>query len=203
MFRLRTRGVVVLATTLLTIQIASAQAVLNDASLRPLLRSAVSAAAGSPKIATDTLDKAVRAAFGDLETGPVLFTGADGYAALITPYVAVRQDLQDRVADFESIDDLTLPDFVSIMSHPQTVNHPDITRVVVTRDGKPVEPSSNTLTVQPFVTTQGASFKRHAGYVDYPLSAFKPGATVVITLVPASGKNVDLKLDAKALAKLK
>jgi hypothetical protein len=86
---------------------------------------------------------------------------------------------------------------------PMQLGAPDITRVVVERDGKPVPPRDHALKPMTFTNGSGDSAVIHAGDVKYSMSAFAPGATVSIRAVPSAGEPFTMTLDEGQLQTLR
>ena len=74
------------------------------------------------------------------------------------------------------------------------VDAPNIIRVLVERADKIVEPIASTLTPKEYTTRMGAKATLNTGTVSFPLSAFEPGAPVVVTVMPETGRNVVKRL---------
>jgi hypothetical protein len=152
------------------------------------------------------LDKAVlpNGLKGDVNTGNILIGGTNPLFMMATfPYASYRLRLVEAMRKRDPIDRVQVPDAVRIQVEPSRIDGPDIIKIIVERDGKTIEPLSNTLAPKELVTRLGAKVVLHSGVVTYPCSAFAEGATVTITAIPESGSNLTRTIPSKMLATLK
>jgi hypothetical protein len=91
---------------------------------------------------------------------------------------------------------------VVVLVLPTTIEAPDIEKVVLMRDGSIVSPVQSTLAPATLTTAMGASVVVHRGAITYPLSAFDPGASVVLTAIPATGHNIVATISQDDLQKI-
>lgn len=125
---------------------------------------------------------------------------AELVAAISSPYVMFRSSFRTALRKREPLDSLELLDYAVIEISPRQISSPDISRVIVERDGVEVEPVKGSLEPKELSTRLGAKTMLHVGQLGYPLSAFAPGANVVVTLIPETGRNRVVKLTARQLA---
>jgi hypothetical protein len=139
--------------------------------------------------AAKLLDSRLRHVWGDFAVEPF----AASFPPLVVvagPYAMYRLSLREAIRKMEPVDALTMTAVVTLSVEPSQRDSLDIEKIVVQRDGAIVAPVSNTLKPTTFANSFGATTVKHAGAVTFPLKAFAPGGTVVITAIPASGENV-------------
>jgi hypothetical protein len=86
---------------------------------------------------------------------------------------------------------------------PERIEAPDITRVGVARDGREIPPIVNRLRPMQFTNGSGDTASLHAGEVQFPMTAFAPGATVTVTVAPSTGNPFVLTLENSQLQQLR
>lgn len=150
------------------------------------------------------LDKRVRARWGDFESFPVsIVRRQDITIYLATPYMTYRRALIEHLRRQERLTEIPWVEWAVVSINPERIDAPDITRVIVRRDGTEVVPIKSLLRPMQFTNGSGDSASLHAGDVHYAMSAFAPGATVTISAAPASGEPFVLTLDDVQLRPLK
>jgi hypothetical protein len=102
----------------------------------------------------------------------------------------------------DPIDSIEVLPGVAITIAPNSIDAPDIVKVIVERDGKEVAPITNGIKPTTVETRLGAKATLHSGVAVYPCSAFDLGGRVRVTLIPESGNNVEHDLQASELALL-
>ena len=150
------------------------------------------------------LDKRVRARWGDFESFPLsIVRRQDLTISLAMPYMTYRRAVIAHLRMREALTDIPWIDAAVISVSPDRLEAPDISRLVVERDGKEVAPLRSLLRPMQFSNGSGDSASLHAGDVHYPLSAFAPGAGVRISAIPAAGEPFVFTLDDTDLRQLK
>jgi hypothetical protein len=106
----------------------------------------------------------------------------------------------------ESIDNPSWAGGVMVYVSPLSNESPNITEIVVEREGKVVEPLRKSLLPRVLQTQlggrQGQPREVHEGGVLYPIAAFDPGAQVVVTAVSDSGRKYSRTIFDRDLRKL-
>jgi hypothetical protein len=150
------------------------------------------------------LDRRFRARWGDFESFPVSIVRREDLSiTLSTPYMTYRRALADHLRMSDSLAGIKWIEGGVVTVSPGRIGAPDITRVVVERDGKPVPPLEILLRAMSFTNGSGETAVIHAGDVRFPMSAFAPGAAVTLTAVPQDGASFVFTLDATLLQTLK
>jgi hypothetical protein len=174
------------------------------ARVRALTREAEAEARGDKNEIVLALDRRFRSRWGDFESFPVsIVRREDLTITLSTPYMTYRRALADylRLGDSRAAVPWIAAGVVTVS--PGQIGAPDITRVVVERDGKAVPPLESLLKAMSFTNGSGETAVIHAGDVRFPMSAFAPGASVVLTAAPDTGASFVFTLDASLLQGLK
>src|SRR4029077_20144788 len=118
-------------------------------------------------------------------------------------YYTFRLGLLEALRKKEPLGEGVVPLGVSVVVSPSRIDAPDIEKILVDRDPRPVTPIASSLKPTELVTAMGARRMLHAGTVMFPCSAFAPGAFVVITAIPASGENLVKVMQPEELRTLK
>jgi len=177
---------------------------MTAAAVRALTKEAESAARGDKSEVVLGLDTRVRAKLGDFESFPVTIVRREDLSIILsTPFMTYRRALAEYLRMEDSLDRIPWIPTAVIAVSPSRLQAPDIVRVVVERNGQPVQPTENLLKPMAFTNGSGESATIHAGEVRFPMSAFAPGATVKITAVPAAGDSFTYELDDSQLGTLK
>lgn len=176
----------------------------TEGRVRALTREAQSEAKGDKTDTVLALDRRFRERFGDFESFPITIVKREDLSVVLsTPFMSYRRALAEYLRMNDPIAKIPWLPAAVINVGPMQLGAPDITRVVVERDGKPVPPSENLLKPMTFTNGNGDSARIHAGDIRFPMSAFAPGASVTISVVPSQGEAFTLKLDDSQLATLK
>jgi hypothetical protein len=178
---------------------------ITEATIRTMTTAAIAAGKGNPDKTIDALDKAVKARWGEVYKDPAfLIASPELSAALFSPYMGYRFALKNAVRKQETTDGLPFEeDIAEIRVSPTQMGAPDIIKIVVRRGDQIIEPLTNALFAREFKNRLGAAVMIHTGTVTYPMSAFAPGADVVMTLIPERGQNIVGTMTGKALLKFK
>jgi hypothetical protein len=138
----------------------------------------------------------------DLAGGVIV--GSDALTVVVAfPYEAYNFALTEQIRKREPIAAVKPDIGVRIVVAPKQIDAPDIEKIIVERDGRPMQPMLNQLTRTAMTTRMGAKAMIHAGSVLYACSAFAPGGDVTVTAVPASGDNFSKTFSSEWLAKRK
>jgi hypothetical protein len=138
------------------------------------------------------LDRAVGVDSTYLTThAPVLYSTDELAIIIHFPYPLYRFGLIEAIRKRDSIATVVMPTSVAISVSPSRIDAPDITKVIVERDGRAVAPLQSTLKPTAMSTRIGAKATLHAGILSYPCSAFDPDATMHVVAVPESGQNIE------------
>lgn len=129
-------------------------------------------------------------------------TNDDLYVLVAGPVTQFGQDVSVRVRKMDPISGALFPKGVVVDVDPQSIQSPNIEKVVLKRDGAIVEPIESTLAPRELVTRMGVKRMLGQGQVTFPISAFAPGAEVTLTLVPEVGQNIVKVFDVFELRKL-
>jgi hypothetical protein len=121
----------------------------------------------------------------------------------MSPYLNYRFGFSEALRKMEPLETVPFAPWMSVVVTPETINAPDVIKVVVTRNGQLVTPVSSTLSPREFRNNFGAATTLHAGYVAFPREAFAPGGLVVVTLIPESGQNMVTPLKVEWLDRFK
>jgi hypothetical protein len=177
---------------------------MSVARVRALTREAAAEARGDKNEIVLALDRRFRARWGDFESFPVsIVRREDLNITLSTPYMTYRRALAEYLRTGGPLADIPWIESGVVTVSPDRIGAPDITRVVVDRDGKAVPPLESLLKAMSFTNGSGETAVIHAGEVRFPMSAFAPGAAVTLTAVPHAGASFVFTLDASLLQTLK
>ena len=178
---------------------------LTEARVRAFLKAArAEADADDPGSIVLGLDKRVRERWGDFETFPIsILRREELNIILTTPYMGFRRGLADRLRFFQPIDNVPWVDAAVIAVDRLRTDPPDIVSVQVRRNGKEIPPLKNLLRPMTFVNGRGEQVVAHAGEVQFPMSAFAPGAGVTITATPQDGSPFVVTLEDAQLRMLR
>jgi hypothetical protein len=200
------RRVVVVLCVVLASAIVAAQRTepVTESRVRALTREAQSEAKGDKTDTVLALDRRFRERFGDFESFPITIVKREDLSVVLsTPFMSYRRALAEYLRMGDPIAKIPWIPTAVINVGPMQLGAPDITRVVVERDGKPVQPADNLLKPMTFTNGNGDSARIHAGDIRFPMTAFAPGAPVTISVVPSQGEPFVLRLDDSQLATLK
>ena len=172
--------------------------------VRALAREAEARARGDKTEIVLTLDERFRARFGDFESFPLTIVKREDLSIVLsTPFMTYRRTLAEYLRMGDPLARIPWIPSAVVNVGPMQLGAPDITRVVLERNGKPVPPSEDLLKPMTFTNGSGDSAVIHAGEVRFPMSAFAPGATVVVSAIPRAGDPFVLTLDESQLQTLK
>ena len=183
--------VVSLALTVLTTPLLAQRfEPMSPSAVRSMTREAASEARGDSELLVLGLDRRVRARWGSFESFPLRIVARDDLTlTLSTPFMNYRKALIEHLLMRQPLDRLPWIDSAIVSVAPERLDAPDVTEVVVTRDGSAIAPLSDTknpLRPMTFQNGQGQTSMLHAGDVHFPMKAFEPGAVVTISAVPRS-----------------
>jgi hypothetical protein len=177
---------------------------MTAARVRTLTREAQAEARGDKNEIVLALDRRFRARWGDFESFPVSIVRREDLSiTLSAPYMTYRRALADHLRMGDSVAGIPWIEAGVVTVSPGHIDAPDITHVIVERDGKAVPPLESLLKAMSFTNGSGESAVIHAGDVRFPMSAFAPGASVTLTAVPDAGASFVFTLDASLLQTLK
>jgi hypothetical protein len=177
---------------------------MTAARVRTLTREAQAEARGDKNEIVLALDRRFRARWGDFESFPVSIVRREDLSIILsTPYMTYRRALADHLRMGHSVAGIPWIEAGVVTVSPGHIDAPDITHVIVERDGKAVPPLESLLKAMSFTNGSGESAVIHAGDVRFPMSAFAPGASVTLTAVPDAGASFVFTLDASLLQTLK
>jgi hypothetical protein len=177
---------------------------MTAARVRTLTREAQAEARGDKNEIVLALDRRFRARWGDFESFPVSIVRREDLSiTLSAPYMTYRRALADHLRMGHSVAGIPWIEAGVVTVSPGHIDAPDITHVIVERDGKAVPPLESLLKAMSFTNGSGESAVIHAGDVRFPMSAFAPGASVTLTAVPDAGASFVFTLDASLLQTLK
>jgi hypothetical protein len=172
--------------------------------VRTLAREAEAEARGDKTEIVLALDSRFRARFGDFESFPITIVRREDLSIVLsTPFMTYRRTLAEYLRMGDPLAKIPWIGSAVVNVGPMQLGAPDITRVVVERNGKPVAPSDNLLKPMTFTNGSGDSAVIHAGDVRFPMSAFAPGATVIVSAIPATGEPFAVTLEDSQLQTLK
>ena len=177
---------------------------MTAALVRALTKEAEAEAKGDGNALVIGLDKRIRARWGDFESFPLSVTKREDISVTLTmPYMRYRLTLADHLRFGQPIANIEWTDAVVVSVGPERIEAPDITSIVVQRDGSSVAPVKNALTPMHFTNGTGESATLHAGEVHFPLSAFAASAVVTVSAIPQTGPPFVLTLGSEQLLSLK
>jgi len=177
---------------------------ITAARVRSLTRQAEAQSKGDGNALVLALDRRVRLTWGDFESYPVSIVKREDITITLTaPYMRYRQTLGDYLRIRRSIADIEWIDAAIVHVSPERLEAPDIKTVTVARNGTTVAPLRNALTPMNFIDGNGKSAAIHAGDVRFPVEAFAPGATVVVSALADIGTAFVLTLTGEQLRTLK
>lgn len=147
------------------------------------------------------LDLSVRGTLRKPTTPHIVVSFTDALMIWIeSPYSSYRSSVEEQLRKMEPIEDVSWRESFRLVVYPRQIDAPDITKIVVQRDGVTVEPIDGSLESKPLETRMGAKRDIHVGALDYSCSAFAPGGTVTVTAIPESGSNIVKIIKSEVLA---
>ena len=178
---------------------------ITEAEIRAVTKEAESEGRGDPDAVLGVLDKKVQAQWGEFELLPIAIVGREDISLyLTTPYMVYRQGVADSLRQKQPTSTVPWSTDAILSLSTMEIGAPDIGKIVVQRDGKEIPPVKNLLRQMDFTLPTGQSSIAHTGEVHFAMSAFAPGATVVITAVPAANSEMfTLTLKESQLERLK
>jgi hypothetical protein len=181
---------------------------LSEGQVRRLARDAARESRGGDS--TDfvlALDRRVREESGDFDAlAPAIVKREDLLVTVSAPYMTFRRRLIDALRLPEArrrLDHVAWSHVVIVDVEPHRLDAPDVAAVALTRAGTPVTPLHSALRPMTFTDGAGGRGVLHQGEVHFPVAAFSPGQTVVLTLSIASGQPIVHTFDDAALALLR
>lgn len=148
---------------------------MTEETLRAMARAAVSDA-NTDGGRVQALDFRVKEKWGAFDPYPIALNTVTGLRALVvSPYLSYRTGFSEALRKMDPIETVPFAPWMSVVVAPETMNAPDVIKVVVTRNGQMMSPTSNTLRPKEFRNSFGATATLHAGYVAFPREAFAPG----------------------------
>lgn len=180
-----------------------AEAVTADR-VRALAREAEAKARGDKTEIVLTLDERFRGRFGDFESFPITIVKREDLSVVLsTPFMAYRRTLAEYLRMGDPLAKIPWIPSAVVNVGPLQLGAPDIVRVVVERNGQPVPPAETLLKPMTFTNGNGDSAVINAGDVRFPMSAFAPGAVVIVSAIPRAGEPFAITLDESQLRTLK
>jgi len=176
----------------------------SESRVRSLAREAEAEGRGDKTEIVLALDRRFRQRFGDFESFPITIVRRDDLSIVLsTPFMTYRRALAEYLRMNDPLSKIPWIPTAVVNVGPLQLGAPDITRVVVERNGKPIVPSENLLKPMSFTNGNGDTAVIHAGDVRFPMSALAPGATVRVLAVPKAGEPFAIALDESQLQTLK
>lgn len=164
---------------------AQARVPVSESQVRSFARDAARRSKEDPTELVLALDERVRARYGDFEPFPLsIVRSQDLQVTLTAPYMAYRRSLIDLLRTRRPIDGVRWVGNVVVSVEPLRLDAPDVEDVKLMRNGSAVQPLGNTLKAMTFSNGSGEQRAVHAGTVLYAVTAFEPGAEVVLHLLP-------------------
>ena len=112
--------------------------------------------------------------------------------------------LTEQFRKFEPLDKVPFEQFVGVTVSPDTLNSPDIIKVVVVRNAQaPINATRSMLIARDMTNAMGAKTSKHAGTAYFSLDVFASDAKITIIAVPESGANIIKDLTPAELARLR
>lgn len=177
---------------------------ITQSRVRSLAREAQAEGRGDNTEIVLALDKRFRARFGDFESFPITIVKREDLSIVLsTPFMTYRRTLAEYLRMGDPLAKIPWIPAAVVNVAPMQLGAPDIARVVVERNGKPVAPLENLLKPMSFTNGNGDTAIIHAGDVRFPMSAFAPGAMVSVSAVPQTGEPFAVTLDESQLQTLK
>ena len=121
------------------------------------------------------------------------------FIALFSPYTSYRTAVAEALRKREDVATVQVQRDIRIVVSPSRIDAPDIVRVIVERDGKPVPATMNTLKPTTMTTRMGAKGVLHSGTINFNCQAFTPGAIVSVIAIPESGANLERTFSSREL----
>jgi hypothetical protein len=180
----------------------------SEAQARQAMAVASAAAKGSERAFSTQFDKEIKKIAPDYEydlmNDRLILGSLTGALAIrvIGPVLRLRENASEAIRKLDPLDQVTWTDGVAVVVIVQQITAPDIVKIVVTRDGRNVDPWFNGLAPAEQTTRLGAKTILHEGTVLFPADAFNPGAPVTVTAIPASGRNIVRTFTDKELRKI-
>lgn len=196
-------GVVLLALTLAAASQLAAPTPIDAAVVRALAIKAVGDANGDPEVAIRALDDEVAQRWGAVLVEPLSISDAPTEIKLFSPYAAYRKSILELVRRKQPIEPLPYSPIGVVIVSPVRVDAPDVTAIVVRRNGEEVRPVANNLVVRPITSSMGVTENLHAGFLAFPAGAFAPGAEVTVTAIVDGGAPLTLTLEPAALSRFR
>jgi hypothetical protein len=177
---------------------------MSVSAVRGMTKEAEAEARGDKNEIVLALDRRVRERWGDFESFPITIVRREDLSIVLsTPFMTYRRALAEYLRMGDALERIPWIPTAVVAISPNRLEAPDILRVVVERNGKPIPASENLLKPMKFTNGNGDAATLHAGEVRFPMSAFAPGASVKIAAVPASGETFTYELDDSQLGILK
>lgn len=177
---------------------------ITAARVRALTKEAEAEAKGDKTEVVLALDRKFRQRWGDFESFPITIVKREDLTIVLsTPFMSYRRALAQYLRVENPLANIPWVNSAVVTVGPLQIDAPDIKEVVVSRNGKAVAPLDNRLKAMSFANGNGQTAMIHAGEVRFPVSAFAPGARVVVTATPASGEPFAFTLDDTQLQMLK
>jgi hypothetical protein len=171
-----------------------------EAAVRAMMREAFGANIGEAGL--DVFDRALARAMPGYVRAPVDAVRTEALSiTIIGPVAAFDRDVADAVGRRVPLGGVQWTPGVAITVLPIRVDAPDVTAIVVTRDGARVRPVTSALVAHDLQTPTG-HVTLHIGEVVFPASAFDPGGAVVVTAATSSGAPLVRALTPAELARI-
>ena len=177
---------------------------ITAARVRALAKEAEAEAKGDKTEVVLALDRKFRQRWGDFESFPITIVKREDLTIVLSmPFMSYRRALAEYLRMENPLANIPWVNSAVVAVGPLQIDSPDIKEVVVSRAGKAVVPLENRLKAMSFANGNGQTAMIHAGEVHFPVSAFVPGARVVVTATPTSGDPFVFTFDDTQLQILK
>lgn len=125
----------------------------------------------------------------------------DGASVMVHfPSFLYRNMVMEALRKRDPLETLRVSPDVEVWVDTDRIDGPDIEKLIVERDGKTMVPRANAIRRVVKKTALGGTAIVHEGSASYSCEAFAPGATVVVTGITASGRNLELRFTSDELA---
>lgn len=118
------------------------------------------------------------------------------------PPVLFRFLVMEAIRRREPVESVVVPNAVTVSVSVLRLGAPNIERVLVERNTKPVAAITGALRPTTQRSALGASVVLNEGTLAFPCSAFAPGATVNVVAIPTSGANFERQFTQRELSRI-
>lgn len=197
------RSLLIGALLLASVQ-STGPAAVTETQAREWALAASKKAAGNEAVFNREFRALVRAVVPDYSPDPIyIYVSEELYIGVAGQLGRFQLSASEKVRKVEDLVRAEWVDGVAIVVVPRQIGSLDIEKIVVKRGEDLVEPSQNFLIPSEMETRMGAKRTIHAGHLLFSVDAFRPGAVVTITAIPASGSNIVKSLRDNDLKKIR